>query len=78
MTVNLTSPQMSAAMKRALLGAAIAALTAAIAWAATEPKYAVFAGIAGAALTRFIAEGGYDTSRAESNDVNKADVGYTP
>lgn len=65
---------MKAALVRGIMGAAIAGASAAIAWAAADPKYAVIAGIAGAMLTRFLVEGGYDTSRQSSNQVTSADV----
>lgn len=69
------SPQAKAAFFRALLGGGVAAAFAAIAWAATKPEYAVPAAIAGAFLTRFIAEGGYDAKRADEGDIKKSDVG---
>ena len=70
-----SSPQSAAAFRRAIAGGLVAASAAAIAWLATEPKYAVFAGIAGAFFTRFMAEGGYDAGRAEKGEVHSSDVG---
>lgn len=75
MKIDLTAPQMSAAFKRAFLGGSIAAAAAIIAWANTKPEYAVAAGIGGAFLTRFLAEGGFDTNRAASGDIREGDVG---
>ena len=69
------SPQEVAALKRAVIGGLVAAASAAIAWAASKPEYAVAAGIAGAFLTRFLAEGFYDNHRAETGDVRPSDVG---
>lgn len=72
------SPQGAAAFKRAFVVASLAAAAAAVTWLASKPEYAVYAAIAGTFLTRFAAEGGYDTGRADNNDVNKSDVGYNP
>ena len=66
--------QMKAALYRGLLGGAIAGIAALIAWAATQPQYAVVAGIAGAFFTRFLIEGGFDSQRAAVGDVRDGDV----
>lgn len=73
--ITMKAPQMSAALQRALFGAALAAIAAAITWLASKPEYAVYAGIAGAAFSRFLLEGGYDSKRADEGDIKSSDVG---
>lgn len=68
------SDQMKASLARATIMGAIAAATAVIAWLNAKPEYAVGASIAAAFLTRFVAEGGYDTQRDKSGDVKPSDV----
>ena len=70
-----TTPQSKAALQRALFGGVIAAAAAAITWLAADPRYAVYAGIGGAFLSRFLAEGGYDSKRAAEGDIKSSDVG---
>jgi hypothetical protein len=69
------SPVRKAALIRALIVGAVSAGFAAVAWAATKPEYAVAAGIAGAFLTRFAAEGQFDVQRDQAGDVREGDVG---
>lgn len=69
------SPQNKAALYRAVIMGLVAAGFAAVAWAATDPRYAGPAAILGAFLTRFAGEGGYDTQRANDGNIKKADVG---
>lgn len=69
------TPQMKAALVRGLIGGSIAAVLALVAWAATQPQYAVAAGIAGAFVTRFLVEGGFDSYRNANGQVSSADVG---
>lgn len=69
------SPQYRAALGRAAFMGLLAAAAAAVTWAASDPKYAVYAAIAGAFLSRFVAEGGYDTGRDKKGQISDADVG---
>lgn len=69
------SPQSKAALVRALIGGGVAAAFVAIAYLSGVEQYKWVAAILGAFLTRFVAEGGYDASRAESGDIHKSDVG---
>lgn len=69
------TPQMRAALIRSIIGGTVAASFAAVTWMATQPQYAVAATIFGAFLTRFVAEGGYDSNRQKRGRYHKADVG---